>query len=117
MEVDFTFKPELVLDQQEIAELAAVIGQPGFKVVAKIHRTCVDWFVRQLINTDVKDKDAIIARHMQSQTAAQLYTLVLDSINNTVDEYIHSRPSDKPVDAVQGLDFGEDSNTEEDSVL
>ena len=112
MDIDFSFKPELVLDQQEMSELAAVYGQPGFKVINKIHRTCVDWFVKQLINTDATKPEAVLIRHQQSQIAAQLYTLLLDSINNTVSEYIHSMPSDKPVNAIEGLDFGDESGEE-----
>lgn len=117
MEDKFEFKPELELDQQDISELAAVYGQPGFKVICKIHRTCVDWFIKQLVNTDGVKKDDVLVRHMQAQVAAQLYTLMLDSINNVVAEYIHSRPSDKPVNAAPGLDFGEDIESEGENIL
>lgn len=117
MEVDFEFKPELILDQQELSELAAIYGQPGFKVVNKIHRTCVDWFVKQLINTPITKPEDVLARHVQSQTAAKLYTLLLDAINNTVQEHIHSLPSGKPVEGAPGLDFGDETGQEEDSLI
>ena len=117
MEVDFTFKPELMLDQQELSELVAIYGQPGFKVINKIHRTCVDWFVKQLINAPATDKEEVLVRHLQSQVAAQLYTLLLDSINNMVSEHIHSQPSAKPVEAAQGLDFGDETDQWEDSLI
>jgi hypothetical protein len=106
---NFEFNPELELNQQELADLTGIYGQPGFKVLNKIHRNAVDWFIKQCINTDAADKDKVLSRHMQMQTAAKLYTLLLDNVNNIVVEHIQGMPSTKPVEGAPGLDFGEDA--------
>ena len=104
---NFEFNPELELNQQELADLTGIYGQPGFKVLNKIHRNAVDWFIKQCINTDAADKDKVLSRHMQMQTAAKLYTLLLDNVNNIVVEHIQGMPSTKPVEGAPGLDFGD----------
>lgn len=111
---EFTFNPELQLEPQEISELASIYGQPGFLVINKIYRLAVDSFVKELINADGANEKDVIARHNQAKTAAQLYTKWLQTVNHIVYQYTHSVQSDKPIDAAQGLDFGE---TEEESVI
>lgn len=113
---EFVFNPELELERKEIAELAAIYSQPGFKVLTKIHRTSVDWFVKNLLNTDGVKKDEVLIRHNQAQVAAQLYTLLLNYVNNLVHEYVHSQPTNKLVESAEGLDIG-DVYGEEDNVL
>jgi hypothetical protein len=104
---EFYFNPELNLQPEEIAYLASVYGQPGFKVIAKILRKGVDWFIKNLVNANASKTEEVVTAQIKSQVAAQMYTLWLNQINELVVQYVHSQPTDKPVESVQGLDFGE----------
>jgi len=110
---DFVFNPELHLEQSELSDLASVFSHPGFKVLIKVQRTCVDFFIRQWLNSDIANDQEILALHRQAKTAAQLSTLFLDTMKNAIYDYTHSQPSDEPIDGAPGLDFGEISIEEE----
>lgn len=99
------FNPEIDLDRGEQSSLAAVYSQPGFKVIQKIGKACVDQFVVSWIN-QVKEEDVIRA-HRHAKVAAQLYTAIMQSIHNEVSDYIHTQPQEKPVDSTEALDIGE----------
>lgn len=116
---EFAFNPEVSLEREEVAHLAALISQPGFKVIQKICRTGVDQFTVSMINTDQSNEKAVLARHNEARAAAKYYTWVIETINNFVAEYVHSAPNDKPIDAAENLDIGDftDGDFEEDGEL
>lgn len=103
MEKDFN--PEVELDRTEQSALASIVAQPGFAVIQKIGRACVDQFVVSWIN-QTEDKDVLRA-HMHAKVAAQLYTALINNIKFHVDTYIHSQPQEKPIDVAASLDIGE----------
>lgn len=111
------FSPEIELTKEELSALASIYGQPGFKVLTKMFRSCVDWFAIKMINADPSDKEDVLAKHVQAKTAAQLYTLLLENINENVMQYIHSMPSDKPIEAATGLDLGDFAEAEEEPIV
>lgn len=118
--MEFQFNPEVILEREEIAHLAALISQPGFKVIQKICRTGVDQFTVAMINTDQANKEEVIARHNEARAAARYYTWVINTINNSVTEYIHSTPNSKPIDSAENLDIGDfasDDDTEEEPFI
>ncbi len=99
------FNPEVNLDRAEQSALASVTSQPGFAVIQKIGRACVDQFVVKWIN-QTTDED-ILRAHRHAKVAAQLYTAFISEIKLQVDEYMHAQPQDKPVDVAASLDIGE----------
>jgi len=105
------FDPDIHIGQDEAAALAAIMAHPGFKVVQKICRACVDQFIVGWIN-QVEDADVLRA-HRHAKVAAQLYTMQLRMMKNVVDDYIHSQPTDKPIDSAEALDIGEFSHPED----
>jgi len=109
---EFGFNPDLVLEREEVAYLAALVSQPGFKILQKIFRSGVDQFAVQMINADQKNEKEVLARHNAARTAAQFYTWVVNSINNEVQEYIHSAPNDKPIQSAENIDIGEYTSEE-----
>lgn len=102
---DFSFNPEIELKKEEVAALASIVAHPGFEVMKRVFRTCVDWFIKEMINANVSNEKDIIAKHNQAKTAAQLYTLFLGVINEEILQYVHSQPNNKPVDSGEGLDL------------
>ena len=99
------FNPEVNLDRTEQSALASVVSQPGFAVIQKIGKACVDQFVVSWLN-QIEEKDVLRA-HSHAKVAAQFYTALLNNIKFEVDEYIHTQPQDKPVDVAAVLDIGE----------
>ncbi len=99
------FNPDIELDRGEQSSLAAILAQPGFKVLQKIGKACVDQFVVSWIN-QTKEEDVLRA-HRHAKVAAQFYTAFLQTVHNEVSDYIHSQPQDKPVDSTEALDIGE----------
>jgi hypothetical protein len=112
---EFKFNPEVALEREEAAFLATLASQPGFKVLQKIMRSGVDQFTVSMINTDESDEKAVLARHKLSKAAAVYYTWVTNVINNTIQEYIYSTPTDKPVESAENLDIGEHTDPEFDT--
>lgn len=113
------FNPEVNLDRAEQAALASIIAQPGWAVVQKIGKACVDQFVVQWIN-QVKEDD-VIRTHKHAKVAAQFYTSLLNNIKFEVEKYIHTQPQIKPLDPTEVLDIGEYTHStdeiEEESIL
>lgn len=106
---DFSdFNPEIEISPSEAGELAAVMAHPGFKVIQKISRCCVDMFVKDWINQDTEEK--ILKAHKYAKVAAMLYTMQLNNMTMVVDTYVHSKPSSKPIDVAEALDIGEYSH-------
>jgi hypothetical protein len=103
---ELKFNPDIELDRSEQSALASIIAQPGFKVIQKIGKACVDQFVVDWIN-QVKEEDVIRAHH-HAKVAAQFYTMLVSRIKNEVDTYINTQPEETPVDVTEGiLDIGE----------
>ena len=113
---EFVFDPEFELQPEELSALASVYGQPGFKVITKILRKSVDWFIKQLINADPAIPNEVLSRQNQAKTAAQFYTLWLDNINELVMQYIHAHNTGKTVEAAPGLDFDDTENITEEEM-
>jgi hypothetical protein len=98
-------EPDIVINQDEAAALAAIMVHPGFKVVQKISRSCVDSFIQGWINKETDEE--IIRAHRHAKVAAQLYTMQLRRMRNVVDEYMHLHQDEKPIDVTESLDIGE----------
>lgn len=117
MNIFDSFNPELELQPEDAAELASLRAHPGFKVLQKIFKCGVDQFVLTMINTDQSNQDEVLARHNAARTAAQFYTWVVNAINNTVYEYVHSVPSEKPIDVTEHLDIGDFATIDDEEIL
>ena len=100
------FLPELELSDEDLTSIAGIIGHPGFKAYNKVWHHVVSTFAVKTINTEQSDRDLVLARHNASRVAAQLYQTVTNKINQSVSDFIHSRPSDKPIDPTDNLDLG-----------
>jgi hypothetical protein len=105
-EMESEFNPVVILQPEEIASIAAIMGHPGFKAYNKVWRSAVDAFVIPLINTPLEEEDRILKLHMAAKVVSQLFTSVVEQVNEQVDQFISSRPSDKPVDVTSSLDMG-----------
>ena len=112
---DFTsFNPEVAVTPDEAASLAAVMAHPGFKVVQKISRACVDSLVGEWLNQEKPDD--VVRLHGYAKVAAMLYTMQLNRMNFIRETFIHSQPSDKPIDVAAALDIGEYTREGEEMV-
>jgi hypothetical protein len=112
------FNPEIHLERAEQSALASIVAQPGFAVLQKICRACVDSFVVSWINKDTEEE--VIRAHSRAKVSAQFYTLMLNHINEQVDAYVHDQPQTKPLDVTENLDIGEytdPDNPEEEEPL
>jgi hypothetical protein len=101
-----TFEPEVELQEEEVASLAAILSHPGFKVYMKIWKSAVDGFAVPLINADLADEKKIIKLQMAAKVAAQLFTSVTNQVNEAVMMFTSTRTSDTPIDVAQNLDMG-----------
>ncbi len=110
-----SFSPEVHLDRNEQSALQSVVAQPGFAVIQKIGRACVDKFVVKWMNQET-DED-ILRAHKHAKVAAQLYTALLNEIKYQVDDYIHTQPQEKPIDVAEALDIGEFTHEEEEPLI
>jgi len=99
------FNPELELDRGEVSALAAIVSQPGFTVLQKIGKACVDQFVVKWINQEKPDD--VIRAHHRAKVAAQVFTALMQRIQYEVETYVQSQPNDKPIEAGIGVDLGE----------
>lgn len=112
------FQPELVLTQQQVADLAGIIFHPGFAVFQLIGKSAVDQFVTNCLNQE--DEDEILSAHKSAKVAAQLYTMWLTRMKNEVHDYSNTiKDKDKIEDPTANLDMGGMTalNIEEESIL
>lgn len=110
------FNPELILEPHDVAALALVTGQDGYKVIHKIIRHEVDRFILALINTPTGNDVAVLEGHRVAKVAAQMYDGVTNKINLLVGSYTASKNVDtKPKDDTEGLiDLGPVASTQDD---
>ena len=101
------FRPEIDIDRAEQSALASIVSQPGFAVLQKIGKCCVDQFVVKYLNTPSENEKEVLSAHRSARVAAQLWTSLLANIRFEVEEYVGSIPSDEPVESAQNLDLGE----------
>jgi hypothetical protein len=112
------FNPVVELQPEEIASIAAILAHPGFKAYMKIWKGVVDNFVVKFLNVDYADDNKILKYHMVAKLAAQMFTDVTNRVNEEVDQFISSRPSDIPVDVTANLlDMGEIATSEEEPLF
>lgn len=107
------FNPEVHLEDIERAELSVVVAHPGFKVIKKIFRSCVDVFAIDLLNTPTSADDEILSKHRDARVAAQLYTLLANRINTESQAYVASKISLEPVNVTEDLDIDDNYNEDE----
>lgn len=100
------FEPVVELQEEEVASIAAIMSHPGFIAYNKVWRSAVDNFVVQLLNVPLENEAKILKLHMASKLIAQLFTTVVNNVNEKVHIYVNSRPSDKPLDVTANLDLG-----------
>ena len=108
------FNPEINVSMDDASNLAAVMSHPGFKVIQKISRACVDTFVGNWLNQETDE--GVLRTHQYAKVAAMLYTMQLNRMKSIVDDFTHSQPSDTPVDVAAALDIGEFTPYGEDVV-
>lgn len=109
------FNPDIELNRGEQAALTSIVGQPGFQTLLTIGRSCVDGFVVDWLNQE-EDKD-ILRAHRYAKVASQFWTMFIDRINNTVIEYTHSIPSEKPIESAENIDIGEYTNIDDNYTI
>jgi len=102
-----SFTPELELDRADESALASIVSQPGWKVFEKIGKVVADQFILKALNTDATKEADMVIRMRMAQVAAQYHTMLFNIVSNTVTEYIHSQPSDKPIESAEAIDIGE----------
>lgn len=107
MDLFTEFNPEIRLDRQEQSALASIVGQPGFQVLQKIGKACVDQFVVSSLNTPDEDEEAVLSKHRSARIAAQLWSSLIANIRFEVESYIGSIPNDTPVESAENIDLGE----------
>lgn len=111
------FKPEIELEDSEVASLALVVGQDGYKVIHKLIRHEVDRFILALVNIDSTRAEAVLEGHRVAKTAAQLYDGVTNKINRVVESYYSAKQSGVGIapDSTEGIiDIGPHATTQED---
>ena len=101
------FLPELNLTEDDLSSLAGIISHPGFAAYQKIWKHVVSTFAVKTINTEQSDKELVLARHNASRVAAQLYQSVTNRVNQEIQDFVQSRPSDKPINPTSFLDLGD----------
>lgn len=116
MEQEFRFNPVLELHQHQKASLAATCATDGYKVIHLILRSLVDKYMIDLQNVPVEEKEEILAKHTVSKTAIQLYAAMTDRINEEIENYKASMPTnDRPIDPTEALlDIGPLASTYRD---
>ena len=96
--------PEMKLDGRQQAQLAAMVGTEGFRILMDIMEAECEKFTVSLINADASKHDEVIARHYLAKSAAQFYAAVVSRINNEVEVYAHApKIGDRPIDMTEGL--------------
>jgi hypothetical protein len=104
------FSPDIELERGEQSSLASIVSQPGFKVLERLGKACVDQFVVKWINQEKPDD--VIRAHHRAKVAAQFYTGLIARIYSEVDYYLQSQPNDTPIEAGIGVDLGEHTDPE-----
>ncbi len=114
MQTEYT--PELILDPNEVAALALLTGQDGYKVIHKIIKHELSKFITAHINTATGNDSAITEGHRIIKTAVQLYDGATNSINTLVSTYTSAKQVDgRPIDVTEGLiDLGPAASTQDD---
>jgi hypothetical protein len=110
------FNPELNLDRSDQSALASIVNQPGFKIIERIGKYCADQFILNMLNTDETSEDDILIRFKMAKVGAQYHTMFMNAIVNEVVQYVHSTPSDKPIESAENLDIGEYTHPDQDMV-
>ena len=101
---NFSFEPEIALDERDRSNLASVVVMPGYRVLHRLLRAEVDRFILALINTDAKDDAGVIAAHRLAKAAAQFYEGVTSRVNEIVRNHLESsRQDEKPIDITENL--------------
>ncbi len=113
--MEFQFNPEVTLEREEVAQLASLVAQPGFKSLQKIMRSGVDQFTVRMLNAG--NEEEVIAGHKLAKAAAMYYTWVTNTLTNSIAEYVYSVPNDNPVESAENLDIGDSSEFEEEEPL
>jgi hypothetical protein len=115
-----TYLPEIELTSDERVQLYQTISTPGQAVVMKIFKAVVDGYITRMLNTPDGDKDTVYARFLMTKCAGQLFTLLVNRLNDEVDQYREAAAQNRPqvpIDGTQGiLDIGEAPSTYDDLV-
>lgn len=111
------FNPNIELNQDEVTNLVGMMLHPGFKIEQKIWKACVNKFVNALINEEADDDKKVLVRHKVAKIAAQLYAQYSLYINNLYETHMSLATNQKPIDAGEGLDMGDYTISEEESVI
>lgn len=113
------FEPELELDDLEVASLALMTSQQGYRVFHKIIQHQFSEFVSAHINTATGNDHQIVEGHRVIKTAAQFYDGITNKVNRIVESYTADRKVEpKPVDITEGIvDLGPQASTQDDFLI
>lgn len=104
MPQEFRFNPQVELHPHQQASLAAMCATDGYPVLHILLRSIVDQYMIDLQNVEVQDETEVLAKHVVSKTAAQIYTSITNRINEEIISYKANMPDNgEPSDPTEAL--------------
>ena len=118
MQNEKAYFPEIDLTQDERAQLMQTISTPGQAVFNKVFKSVVDGYTTHLLNSPEGNRDVAYERLLMSKIAAQLFTSLVEHINQEIAEYkllMSQSPLVMPQDDTEPLlDIGTRASTLDD---
>ena len=118
MQNEKAYFPEIDLTQDERAQLMQTISTPGQAVFNKVFKSVVDGYTTHLLNSPEGNRDVAYERLLMSKIAAQLFTSLVEHINQEISEYklfMAQSPLVRPQDDTESLlDIGTRASTLDD---
>ena len=118
MQNEKAYFPEIDLTQDERAQLMQTISTPGQAVFNKVFKSVVDGYTTHLLNSPEGNRDVAYERLLMSKIAAQLFTSLVEHINQEIAEYkllMSQSPLVMPQDDTESLlDIGTRASTPDD---
>lgn len=118
MQNEKAYFPEIDLTQDERAQLMQTISTPGQAVFNKVFKSVVDGYTTHLLNSPEGNRDVAYERLLMSKIAAQLFTSLVEHINQEIAEYkllMSQSPLVMPQDDTESLlDIGTRASTLDD---
>ena len=118
MQNEKAYFPEIDLTQDERAQLMQTISTPGQAVFNKVFKSVVDGYTTHLLNSPEGNRDVAYERLLMSKIAAQLFTSLVEHINQEIAEYkllMSQSPLVMPQDDTEPLlDIGTRASTPDD---
>ena len=87
MQDEKAYFPEIDLTNDDRAQLMQTISTPGQVVFNKIFKSVVDGYTTHLLNSPEGNKEVMYERFLMSKVSAQLFTSLVNHINEEIAEY------------------------------